>query len=175
MAAAMTAVASVVPARADEPQTAVILSDRARPDRHVGLASSAQRAVAGMLDSAMVGVATLWWTTGPGEFEHFGLSFVAIHAAYQVVGWSYGQTLGKAMMGLRVVDAMTGKRPGFRSALLRTLAAPVELLPPATFGLLRSLWDRNRQTWHDRFARTLVLYEERMFVPESAPSAGAQR
>lgn len=67
-----------------------------------------------------------------------------------------GQTVGMALMGLRVVT-MAGKRVGIRRAFVRTLCYPLSLAP---FGLgyLWVLGTDKRQAWQDLIARTYVLY-----------------
>jgi uncharacterized RDD family membrane protein YckC len=67
-----------------------------------------------------------------------------------------GQTVGMALMGLRVVT-ISGQRLSPLRALLRTLCHVLSLAP---FGLgyLWVLGQDQRQAWHDRIARTYVLY-----------------
>ena len=67
-----------------------------------------------------------------------------------------GQTLGMALMGLRVVTT-AGQRLRPWRALLRTLCYILSLAP---FGLgyLWVLGQDQRQAWHDRIAHTYVLY-----------------
>ena len=77
-----------------------------------------------------------------------------VYFAYQ---WSLGgKTVGMALLGIRVVgvagDPVTG-----RQAVVRTLTLPVSFV---FFGLgfLGILLNRDRHSWHDRFARTVVVY-----------------
>jgi uncharacterized RDD family membrane protein YckC len=67
-----------------------------------------------------------------------------------------GQTLGKRLMGVRVVR-LDGQRMNFRRALLRFLGYFVSFV---VFGLgfLWILVDNRRQGWHDKIARTCVVY-----------------
>lgn len=78
----------------------------------------------------------------------------------------WGQTLGKRVVGIKVVNAMTGEVPGWNKALTRW-AVPV--LPAAIpfvqyvgviFTVLCYLSlgsDRIYQGWHDKAAGTLVI------------------
>jgi uncharacterized RDD family membrane protein YckC len=70
----------------------------------------------------------------------------------------FGRTLGKALCGLRVVDAASGRRPGFRRGVLRWLShQPLLLVLLAPFALIGSVCDRPlRRSWPDRVARTYV-------------------
>lgn len=67
-----------------------------------------------------------------------------------------GQTIGKYVLGLRVIR-MDGKRMNFRRSLLRYLGYLISLAP-LTLGFLWILIDDRRQGWHDKIARTCVVY-----------------
>lgn len=67
-----------------------------------------------------------------------------------------GQTIGKRAIGLRVVAADGGKL-SVRRAALRLTGYFLSALP-FYYGFLAMLFDRRRRTWHDRLARTLVIY-----------------
>jgi uncharacterized RDD family membrane protein YckC len=82
------------------------------------------------------------------------ISYGVFSLAYFVVGEGYwGLTVGKWLMGLRVVDA-EGKFPGPRRALIRALLRFVELNP---LGLVMVLATKERQRFGDRLADTYVL------------------
>jgi uncharacterized RDD family membrane protein YckC len=68
-----------------------------------------------------------------------------------------GQTPGKRVLGLRVVEQTTGRNPGFGRMFVREL--PGRFLSGLIFGLgyLWALFDKNSQAWHDRLARTVVV------------------
>jgi uncharacterized RDD family membrane protein YckC len=70
----------------------------------------------------------------------------------------FGRTLGKWLCGLRVVDAGSGRRPGFGRGVLRWLShQPLLLVLLSPFALVGSLRDRPlRRSWPDRAARTFV-------------------
>jgi uncharacterized RDD family membrane protein YckC len=85
-------------------------------------------------------------------------------AAYLVfLGVSYsayftgttGQTLGKMLLGLRVVDS-TGQPPGYVRAFLRAIAAALGVLA-AGLGLVPVAFDPARRALHDRVFRTRVI------------------
>jgi uncharacterized RDD family membrane protein YckC len=67
-----------------------------------------------------------------------------------------GQTVGKAVMGLRVVT-IDGKRMGVKRSFLRTLCYTISLAPLG-LGFLWVLGEDRRRAWHDKIARTYVLY-----------------
>jgi uncharacterized RDD family membrane protein YckC len=73
--------------------------------------------------------------------------FVVFHA----VG---GKTIGKWLLGLRVVGAAGGSIT-YRRAFLRWLA--MVGFAPVLLGFLWILWNREKRGWHDLLARTWVI------------------
>jgi uncharacterized RDD family membrane protein YckC len=78
----------------------------------------------------------------------FFLYFFVFHAAR-------GQTPGKKLLGLRVIDAY-GARPGLLRTLLRT-AGYLLSLAPCSLGFLWIGFDRERRALHDWVAGTYVV------------------
>lgn len=68
-----------------------------------------------------------------------------------------GQTWGRKLVGVRVVDATTGDAPGWGKAIGRTLFAYFISANVCYLGYLWMLWDSKRQTWHDKVAGTHVV------------------
>jgi len=67
-----------------------------------------------------------------------------------------GQTLGKRVAGIRVVDAETGVPGiGFGRAVGRYFARILSAIP-CLLGYFWMLWDGRKQTWHDKIVRTVV-------------------
>jgi len=66
-----------------------------------------------------------------------------------------GSTIGKHIMGLRVVTK-DGQHLTFRTAVLRVLAYAVSAL--LYLGFLAILLDDRRRAWHDRIAGTCVVH-----------------
>ena len=85
-------------------------------------------------------------------------------------GWAngeLGQTLGKRLLGLHVVDHETGARIGLGRALIRHFAFTVFFLAFAVPGLVNvlfPLWDRRRQTLHDKVVRSMVVSVTRPYT-----------
>jgi uncharacterized RDD family membrane protein YckC len=69
----------------------------------------------------------------------------------------WGKTLGKKVLGLRLVTSDDG-RIGLGRALARYLALMLSLAPLG-LGCLWIAWDRGKQGWHDRLAGTAVIKE----------------
>lgn len=84
-----------------------------------------------------------------------GLNFVYFAAFFSLGGAS----IGKYIMGLRVVTA-DGRRLPPRRAVLRALAYALSALS-LYLGFLTVLTDDRRRGWHDKIARTVVIYKWR--------------
>jgi uncharacterized RDD family membrane protein YckC len=69
-----------------------------------------------------------------------------------------GQTPGKRALGIRVYDFGAGSSGGigFGRGLLRYVGKLVSSIPCA-LGFLWMLWDKEKQTWHDKIASTVVV------------------
>lgn len=68
-----------------------------------------------------------------------------------------GQTLGKKALGIKVIKKDSMQVPGYMSAFLREVVG--KFLSAIVFGLgyLWMLWDKDKQTWHDKIAGTIVI------------------
>jgi len=71
-------------------------------------------------------------------------------------GGETGQTIGKKVLNIRVVDAETGGAIGAGRALLRYVGRIASAIP-CLLGYFWMLWDGNKQTWHDKIATTVVV------------------
>lgn len=67
-----------------------------------------------------------------------------------------GQTLGKKLVGIRVADIEGGGPIGYGRATGRYFGRIVSGLP-LFLGYLWMLWDKDNQTWHDKFATAVVV------------------
>jgi len=85
-------------------------------------------------------------------------AFLALtFVAYYVVLWTLtGWTIGKGLMGLRVVR-VNGKQMNLWHSILRYFAYFVSFIPLGA-GFLWIVISGRRQGWHDKIAGTYVLY-----------------
>ena len=67
-----------------------------------------------------------------------------------------GYTIGKGVMGIKLVKAETGQPIGAGMAFVRQLAHIVDSLP-CYIGFLWPLWDAKRQTFADKIIGTYVI------------------
>lgn len=65
-------------------------------------------------------------------------------------------TPGKMIFSSRIVDARTGKQMSTGQSILRALAYLVSTLP-LCIGFLWIAFDKRKQAWHDKLARTVVV------------------
>ena len=83
--------------------------------------------------------------------------FVFIAVIYLRALAKTGQTWGRRIVGIRVVDANTYGAPGWGKAIGRQLFAGFISSNIFYLGYLWMLWDSKNQTWHDKVAGTLVV------------------
>lgn len=85
---------------------------------------------------------------------------------WSLIVWNDGRTPGKQLLGLRVVDAVTGQPAGWGRMFLRIVvyqATVIGLVGMITFGIatlvghMWLLWDQRRQNLYDKMASTLVV------------------
>jgi uncharacterized RDD family membrane protein YckC len=107
------------------------------------------------LNSVLPGSDQIFFALTSARFA--GLFYVVFLYLYFVFFFSTtGQTVGKAIMGLRVVTT-DGRRMGVRRSFIRTLAYTLSLMPLG-LGFLWVLGEDRRKAWHDKIAHTYVLY-----------------
>lgn len=101
-------------------------------------------------ERAAIGSALRWFLTLACSFLVFGV--------YSILSWLLvGKTVGKALMGLRVLG-LDGARITVKQALTRSIGYYLSALA-LLLGFLWVLVDDRRQGWHDKLARTVVVYE----------------
>ena len=89
--------------------------------------------------------------------NQFLLEFIAMKIFYQAFFvMKYGATLGKIAMKIRVVEVSTLQTPNVIVALNRSI---VRIISEMLFylGYIWGMMDPNRQTWHDKSSRSLVV------------------
>lgn len=84
--------------------------------------------------------------------------YLALALAYftALEGGARGQTLGKRALGIRVIDFRGGGSIGYGRAAIRyvgRILSGIALL----IGYFWMLWDKERQTWHDKLATDVVV------------------
>jgi len=107
------------------------------------------------LNTVLPGIDRLFgWLTSPPFGAIFFLLFEYLYFIFFFS--TTGQTVGKAIMGLRVVT-IDGHRMGVKRSFIRVLCYVLSLAPLG-LGFLWVLGEDRRRAWHDKIARTYVLY-----------------
>jgi uncharacterized RDD family membrane protein YckC len=171
-------------------QTAMYEVPMAAPFTKYVLASFWRRAFALLIDGIVVLVAgglVSLFVRGTGSHVNLDLARVAIGAGYFIYFNGRGDTMGKSLMGIRVVDS-AGNPPGIRRGAIRyvipglaTIAGsslivvpgfldPLDALLAAfviwvgllflwMYDYLQMIWHPQKQTLHDLMAGTYVIRE----------------
>ncbi len=132
------------------------------------LADIKKRSMAFFIDEMMLSfllVIALWDTFTQAQTmeemilvtNSFVLEFMAVKIIYQAFFvMQYGATLGKIIMKIRVIEIRTLDNPNVIVALNRAIFRVIsEML--FYLGFLWGMMDPNRQTWHDKTAKSLVV------------------
>jgi len=106
----------------------------------LGLTPAQQAAELTLVDATLLGIGLAWLVT----------------AAYFVVTWHAGATIGMRALGLRVAREEDGRPIGFGRATARYLGYLVDWIALGA-GLLWVIVDDRHQGWHDKIAGTLVV------------------
>jgi len=86
------------------------------------------------------------------------LSLPVVFGAYCAISWSLaGRTPGMALFGVRVI-CLDGSAPSPVRSVVRVLGYIVSAI--LMLGFIWIAVDRRRQGFHDKIARTFVVYEE---------------
>lgn len=97
----------------------------------------------------------LFATESPGfayNLINYGLPIIAV-----IIFWQYrSATPGKIMMGIYIVDEITLGQPSFGRLVLRYFGYYVSILP-LLLGFIWVAFDKRKQGFHDKIARTLVI------------------
>lgn len=98
------------------------------------------------------------WTSGWVAFDPICLAFLVVIIAYYVLLEAYaGATVGKWVVGIRVVD-LDGKKPGLVTSLLRNVLRLIDSLPALNIlGVILILQSKQNARLGDRVAGTRVV------------------
>lgn len=91
----------------------------------------------------------------PGYAPHINLAISALY--YIIFVYLWGRTPGKMFFKLKIVTADL-RKPGLREAVLRYVGM-IFSQALMFLGYIIMLWDRDKQTLHDKIARTYVVID----------------
>ncbi len=130
----------------------------AAPTNTIAYAGFGRRLLAVILDEIILSIPVVGLgfalTFGGSGGSGSNILLAIVYEALLIALWN-GQTIGKLAMGIRVVTA-DGTPVPVGMAFAR---AGMKLVSGAALGLgyLWMLWDPNKQTWHDKVAKTYVV------------------
>jgi uncharacterized RDD family membrane protein YckC len=158
--------APTAPLPGDQPAFAA-----AGPPREA-LAGFWRRLVAAFLDWLLIGIVAaaigdLFGVEAPsppaqGDGFNFQLAgtgpFILVELAYFTYfhATTAGQSIGNKILGIRVLDANTGRSLPYARAFVRALVSNLSALP-CFLGFFWMLWEPRKRTWHDIVADSLVV------------------
>ncbi|RNB86651.1 RDD family protein [Brevibacillus nitrificans] len=97
-------------------------------------------------------------------FSIIDLTEIIIDLLYMILlTWWTGQTLGKVILGIRVINArQTRGNLGLGQVFLREVIGKFLSSLPFSLGYMWVGWNQRKQGWHDLLAKTFVIRERRM-------------
>lgn len=84
------------------------------------------------------------------------LSTVMAYIYYVEMIGKWGQTLGKKWLKIKV-QTSDGQVPGYKKALIRETVGKLASGLVLGIGYWWAVWDKDKQTWHDKMAKTVVV------------------
>ena len=117
-----------------------------------------RRLVAALVDSLLLGVVYVIVAVVTRSATASYLVLLLLGIAYTVYfeGSGSGQTVGKKLLNIRVIDFGTGGSLGYGRAFVRYVGRILSSIP-LYLGYLWMLWDREKQTWHDKLSNAVVV------------------
>lgn len=69
----------------------------------------------------------------------------------------WGATLGKKVLGIKVIDIKTESVPSFGKVVLRETIGKIISAAVLGLGFIWAIFDKHKQGWHDKIAGTYVI------------------
>ena len=115
-----------------------------------------RRFAAAFVDGILLGIVSGVLTAAAGNGGRgIGVLIAAVYFTY-FEGSASGQTVGKRALGIRVIDFGGGGSIGYGRAFIRWIGRYVSAIV-ILLGYFWMLWDKEKQTWHDKFANAVVV------------------
>jgi uncharacterized RDD family membrane protein YckC len=123
-----------------------------------------RRVGASILDSLIVSAVTQALSTLAGYTQNDTVisliaivSFVLSLAYYIYFIGNKGQTPGKMILRIKVVRLDGVSKVGYGKAFIREVLGKFVSSIAFMFGYFWMIWDKKKQTWHDKMAKTVVV------------------
>jgi uncharacterized RDD family membrane protein YckC len=110
-----------------------------------------------LIDGILLSLVTVPLQIALSEGLYYAIA-TPLGIAYYVLleGGPRGQTVGKMAVGIRVFDLARGGPIGYGRAFIRYVGRIVSAIAIG-LGYFWMLWDKEKQTWHDKFAGSVVV------------------
>ncbi len=118
-------------------------------------AAFGERLVAAIIDTVLVAAVSFVFGIAGRTGSLLGFLFGIAYYIY-LEGSPAGQTVGKKVMNIRIIDAVNAGPIGFGRAAIRYFAKILSAIP-CLLGFFWMLWDDNKQTWHDKLSTDVVV------------------
>jgi uncharacterized RDD family membrane protein YckC len=117
-----------------------------------------RRFFSALIDGILLAIVQTILRTLIGEVSGVGLGLLIDLAYFTYFHGSTGQTPGDMALSIKVVDLRdgTGLPIGYGRAFIRWLGSILSAIP-LFLGYFWMLWDREKQTWHDKIAGSVVV------------------
>lgn len=142
----------------------------AAPSAGDELGSLGLRAVASIVDGFLVGIVNFGFvffitllfsgadqvSAGASVLLSF-LPMIVPLVYFTTMDVKFGATLGKKALGLRVQNITTGENLNWVEAILRESVGRAVSIMALGLGYLWVFWDKDKQGWHDKIAKSVVV------------------
>ena len=115
-----------------------------------------RRFVAAFIDGILLSIVSGILRAFLGTDAGTGLGTLASFVYFTYCHGRTGQTPGDAALSIRVVDIDNGEVIGYRRAFGRALVSIVSTIV-LLLGYLWMIWDKRKQTWHDKAVSSLPI------------------
>jgi uncharacterized RDD family membrane protein YckC len=118
-----------------------------------------RRFAAAFIDGLIVGV-VIGILTALLKNAGYGLGLLLSIAYFTYFeGGPSGQTVGKRVLGIRVIDFDNGGPIGYPRGFVRWIGRYLSAIPLG-LGYFWMLWDSQKQCWHDKLANDVVVPQD---------------
>jgi len=115
-----------------------------------------RRFAASFLDGLIISVCSILFV-GIDEGLFYVVSVLGQIGYYTILeGGPRGQTVGKMALKIRVIDLAHSGPIGYERAFIRLIGRFLSTIA-LLLGYFWMLWDREKQTWHDKLAGAVVV------------------
>lgn len=122
------------------------------------------RVGATIIDGIIIGVVGVIFAAIGGRVAEYVIIVLGQLVYQTLLLGTQGRTVGNMALGTKVVDAATGGPIGYGKALLRWFVQFIlglAFIIGSLLNILWPLWDRQKQTLHDKAAGTVVILQRR--------------